>query len=77
LEEFRDRMPYSSSARSVHGREVGEAALAHVVKNQVEAAYARSDLFKRRRELMEAWAEYILASQLGNNSCFARGRRSR
>ncbi len=40
-------------------REVAEAALAHVVKNQVEAAYARSDLFERRRELMEAWAGYV------------------
>jgi integrase len=40
-------------------REVAEAALAHVVKNQVEAAYARSDLFERRRELMEAWAQYV------------------
>ena len=41
-------------------REVAEAALAHVVKNQVEAAYARSDLFERRRDLMEAWAAYLL-----------------
>ena len=31
-----------------HPREVIEAALAHVVQNQVEAAYARSDLFARR-----------------------------
>ena len=29
--------------------EVVEAALAHVVQNKVEAAYARSDLFERRR----------------------------
>ena len=28
-----------------HPREVMEAALAHVVRNRVEAAYARSDLF--------------------------------
>ena len=28
-------------------REVVEAALAHVVQNKVEAAYARSDLFER------------------------------
>ena len=34
-----------------HPREVIEAALAHVVRNQVEAAYARSDLFERRRRL--------------------------
>ena len=30
-----------------HSREVIEAALAHVVQNKVEAAYARSDLFER------------------------------
>ena len=40
-------------------REVAEAALAHVVKNQVEAAYARSDLLERRREVMQSWADYI------------------
>ena len=40
-------------------REVAEACLAHVVKNKVEAAYARSDLLERRREVMQAWAEYI------------------
>ena len=39
-------------------REVAEACLAHAVRNQVEAAYARSDLLDRRREVMEAWAEY-------------------
>ena len=39
-----------------HPREVIEAALAHVVKNKVEAAYARSDLFERRRRLMADWA---------------------
>ena len=38
---------------------VMEAALAHAVRNQAEAAYARSDLFARRRELMDAWAAYI------------------
>ena len=39
-----------------HPREVIEAALAHVVQNRVEAAYARSDLFERRRLLMNDWA---------------------
>ena len=34
---------------------VMEAALAHVVRNQVEAAYARLDLLERRRVLMEQW----------------------
>ena len=35
-----------------HPREVIEAALAHVIhRNKVEIAYARSDLFERRRRL--------------------------
>ena len=42
-----------------HPREVIEAALAHRVHNQVEAAYARSDLFERRRRLMDDWAAYL------------------
>lgn len=38
---------------------VMEAALAHVVKNKAEAAYARSDLFERRRALMNDWSSYL------------------
>ena len=34
-------------------------AAPHAVRNQVEAAYARSDLFARRRGLMDAWAAYL------------------
>ena len=40
-------------------REVCETALAHVNPNKVEAAYARSDLFEKRRELMEWWARFL------------------
>ena len=42
-----------------HLQEVIEATLAHVVRNRVEAAYARSDLFERRRALMDDWARYL------------------
>ena len=42
-----------------HLREVVEAALAHTVHNQVEAAYRRSDLFERRRGLMQYWEAYV------------------
>ena len=42
-----------------HPREVIEAALAHVVRNRVEAAYARLDLFERRRVLMDDWSRYL------------------
>ncbi|WP_234731079.1 tyrosine-type recombinase/integrase [Acidocella facilis] len=38
--------------------EVGEAALAHTNADKVEAAYQRSDLFEKRRRLMDEWAAY-------------------
>ena len=43
-------------------REVAEAALSHATGNAVERAYARSDLFARRRELMDAWSRYAIGS---------------
>ena len=46
-----------------HPREVVEAALAHVVQNKVEAAYRRTDLFERRRRLMDDWAAYLAAER--------------
>ena len=39
-------------------REVAEMCLAHVVGG-VEGAYARSDLFDRRRPVMEEWGKYL------------------
>ena len=39
-------------------REIAEAALAHTVGG-VEGAYFRSDLFERRRRLMDAWAHFL------------------
>ena len=39
--------------------EVAERALAHKITDKSEAAYARSDLFEKRRKLMDAWANYL------------------
>jgi integrase len=39
-------------------REIAEAALAHVVGDAAEQAYRRGDALEKRRELMEAWADY-------------------
>ena len=44
-------------------REIAEMALAHTVRNAVEAAYARSDLFDRRVTLMQQWADYVNPSK--------------
>lgn len=47
-------------------REVAETALAHILKDKVEAAYARGDLLDKRRELMAAWADYCVAQPASN-----------
>ena len=56
---FRSSFRDWAAERTNHPREVIEAALAHTVRNQTEAAYARSDLFERRRHLMNDWASYL------------------
>ena len=56
---FRSSFRDWAAEETDHPREVIEAALAHVVQNKVEAAYARSDLFERRRRLMEDWADCL------------------
>ncbi len=42
--------------------EVKEAALAHTVRNRVEAAYRRTDLFDKRRTLMDQWGRFCLSA---------------
>ncbi|MDE0528099.1 MAG: hypothetical protein OXH85_05365 [Truepera sp.] len=34
-----------------------------MVQNKVEAAYRRTDLFERRRRLMDDWAAYLAANR--------------
>lgn len=48
-------------------REVIEAALAHGIKDKTEAAYARSDLFDKRRKLMEAWVATAVTNDFAPN----------
>lgn len=47
---------------TAHPREVIEAAMAHKVGDAAEQAYARSDLFNKRRQLMLDWTTYCLGS---------------
>jgi len=62
---FRASFRVWAQERTIIPREVCEAALAHTIKDKAEAAYARSDLFEKRRDLMERWARY-LDPQLAN-----------
>ena len=56
---FRTSFRTWAAERTNVAREVAEEALSHVNADRVEAAYQRSDLFERRRELMETWARYL------------------
>lgn len=46
------------SEETTHNPEVAEMALAHTIKNKVEAAYRRGKLLERRKSLMIDWANF-------------------
>lgn len=56
---FRSTFRDWAAERTEVPREVCELALAHVNRDRVEAAYRRSDLLERRRELMESWSAFL------------------
>lgn len=56
---FRSAFRMWAAEMTSHPREIAELALAHVNKDRVEAAYQRSDLFLKRRQLMEEWTEFV------------------
>ena len=59
---FRDWVSEETS----HSPEVAEMALAHTIKNKVEAAYRRKDLLERRRILMRDWLDFCNSEQFNN-----------
>lgn len=56
---FRSTFRDWAGEATAHPREVIEAALAHRLKDRVEAAYARGDLFAKRRRLMDDWSAFL------------------
>lgn len=55
---FRSSFRDWAGEKTHYPRELAEFALAHVVRDQTEAAYARSTLIERRIPLMEDWSLY-------------------
>jgi integrase len=55
---FRSSFKDWASEQTRFADHVSETALAHKSADKVRGAYARSDLFDMRRELMEAWARF-------------------
>lgn len=56
---FRSSFRDWAGETTAHPREVIELAMAHGIKDKAEAAYARSDLFDKRRALMDEWAKFV------------------
>jgi integrase len=56
---FRSTFTDWVAERTNYPSEVREMALAHAIGNDTEAAYRRGDLFDKRRNLMNEWAEFV------------------
>ena len=56
---FRSAFRTWASERTSVPHAVCEMALAHRVGSDVERSYSRSDLFEKRRGLMDQWAAYV------------------
>ena len=65
---FRSSFRDWAAEQTNYPREVAEAALAHAIQSRVEAAYRRSDLFDKRRNLMADWARFIETPPRGNDN---------
>lgn len=57
---FRSTFRDWAGETTLHDRLVIEMAMAHKIKDKVEAAYARGNQLEKRRVLMQEWADYCL-----------------
>ena len=63
---FRSAFRDWTGERTTFPREVAEAALAHLVGDEVERAYRRGDALEKRRLLMDSWASFCELKSGGN-----------
>jgi integrase len=59
---FRSSFSDWAHERTTFSAHVVELSLAHTIGNGVEQAYRRTDLFEKRRRLMQAWAAHCTTS---------------
>ena len=55
---FRSTFRDWAAEKTSYANELAEMALGHAIGDAVEAAYRRGDMFERRRQLMEDWAQW-------------------
>lgn len=58
---FRSTFTDWAATKTDFPKELIEHALAHLEGTRTEQAYRRTDYFQRRRELMEAWARWVIS----------------
>jgi integrase len=68
---FRSSFRDWADARTNYPNHVVEQALAHVIGSKVEQAYRRSDLFEKRRRLMQQWAEFCTTEPVEHDKVVA------
>ncbi len=56
---FRSTLRDWAAETTSYPNELLEMALAHTIRDKAEAAYRRGDLFEKRRQLMEDWADHV------------------
>ncbi len=56
---FRSTFRDWTSEHTNYPRELSEVALAHIKSDATEAAYWRSDVLEKRRQMMNDWANFI------------------
>jgi integrase len=60
---FRSSFTDWAAEQTEFAKEVVDKALAHKLVDRVEAAYRRTDFFERRRQLMAAWADFLVSRE--------------
>jgi integrase len=73
---FRSTFRDWAAEETNYPRELAEAALAHDIRTDVEAAYQRGDLLRKRAKLMEAWSSYATTPKTGGTVTAMRRARS-
>jgi integrase len=63
---FRSAFRDWAGERTAYPDDVCEAALAHIVASKSKAAYFRTDLFEKRRQLMEDWSVFCERTEPNN-----------
>jgi integrase len=64
---FRSTFRDWAAEQTNFSRDVPERALAHGLRDKTEAAYERTDLFERRRRLMQMWSDFCLSPAKGGD----------